>query len=347
MRNDRNVLRGRRWGARDWIRVGVAVVALALLAHDAWSEGPSYQLADNFFKLSAGRKIGSTAGITVDRDGKSIWTFDRCGDQYCAGSDVAPIQKFDASGQLVRSFGAGMFVRPHGIHIDRDGNVWVTDGEGPDGKDPRKNGKGHQVFKFSPDGKLLMTLGKAGVAGDGPDTFNMPSAVLVAPNGDIFVGDGHGGASNARIVKFSKNGTFIKTWGKKGTAPGEFDAQGPHALAMDSRGRLFVGDRGNSRIQIFDQDGRFLEEWRQFGRPSGVFIDRNDMMYVADQQSNQETNPGFTPGIHIGSARDGKVTAVIPDTVAPPSQEGVAADAAGNIYGSLTGGMALRKYVRR
>jgi len=240
-----------------------------------------------------------------------------------------------------------MFVRPHGIHIDRDGNVWVTDGEGPDGKDPRKNGKGHQVFKFSPDGKLLMTLGKAGVAGDGPDTFNMPSAVYVAPNGDIFIGDGHGGNSNARIVKFSKDGKFIKTWGKKGSAPGDFDAAGPHALAMDSRGRLFVGDRGNNRIQIFDQDGKFLDDWRQFGRPSGVFIDRNDMMYVADHQSNQQTNPGFTPGIRVGSAKDGKVITFIPETATEPSQEGVAADAAGNIYGALTGGMALRKYVRK
>jgi sugar lactone lactonase YvrE len=236
-----------------------------------------------------------------------------------------------------------MFVRPHGIHVDRDGNVWVSDGEGPDGKDPKRNGKGHQVFKFSPEGKLLMTLGKAGVAGDGPDTFNMPSAILVAPNGDIFIGDGHGGNSNARMVKFSKDGKFIKTWGRKGDAPGDFEA--PHTLAMDSRGRLFVGDRGNNRIQIFDQDGRYLEEWKQFGRPSGIFIDRNDTLYVADSQSDEKTNPGFTRGIRIGSVRDGKVTAFVPDTP-DGSQEGVAADAHGNIYGSLTGGMALRKYAR-
>jgi DNA-binding beta-propeller fold protein YncE len=336
-----------KWKTMMKTQLAILAVVVLVVAQDAASEGPSYQLADGFFKLPVGRKIGSTAGITVDRDGRHVWVFDRCGGQNCVGSEVAPIQKFDASGTLVKSFGAGMFVRPHGIHIDRDGNVWVTDGEGPDGKDPRRDGKGHQVFKFSPDGKLLLTLGKAGVAGDGPDTFNMPSAVLVAPNGDIFVGDGHGGMSNARVVKFAKDGKFIKTWGKSGAGPGDFEA--PHGLAMDSRGRLFVADRGNARIQIFDQDGKFIDQWKQFGRPSGIFIDRNDVLYVADQTSTAQNNPGFTPGIHIGSAKDGKVTGFIPEpsSTEMPSQEGVAADGAGNIYGSLTGGMALRKYVRK
>ena len=325
--------------------VVAAAAAVIALSQAAYSQHDAYQTIENWFKLPEGRKIGSTAGITVDRDGTSVWTFDRCGGQYCAGSNLAPIMKFDESGKPVKSFGAGMFVRPHGIRIDREGNVWVTDGEGPDGKDPNKNGKGHQVFKFSPEGKVLMTLGKAGVAGDGPDTFNQPSAVLIAPNGDIFVADGHGGNSNARIVKFSKDGKFIKTWGKKGTAPGDFDT--PHNLAMDSRGRLFVGDRGNNRIQIFDQDGKFLEEWKQFGRPSGVFIDANDTLYVADHQSDAKTNPGFHKGITIGSAKDGKVRASIPDPDPDGSQEGVAADAKGNIYGSLTGGMALKRYVKK
>jgi DNA-binding beta-propeller fold protein YncE len=304
-----------------------------------------YQTIENYFKLPEGRKIGSTAGIYIDRDGSSLWAFDRCGGNFCVGSTVAPILKFDASGALVKSFGAGMFIRPHGIYVDRDGNIWVTDGEGPDGKDPARNGKGHQVFKFSPEGKVLMTLGTAGVAGAGPETFNQPSQVLVAPNGDIFVGDGHGGNSNARIVKFAKNGRFIKTWGKKGTAPGEFEA--PHALAMDSRGRLFVADRGNNRLQLFDQEGNFLEEWTQFGRPSGLYIDKNDIVYVADSQSGEQLHPGWTRGIRIGSAKDGKVVAFIPDPDPAGSQEGVAADARGNVFGSLTGGMALKKYVKK
>ena len=321
-----------------------AVAAVAASSVVLAAQQHSYRTITDHFKMPDGRKVGSTAGITIDRDGSSVWVFERCGGNNCVGSGVAPILKFDASGKVVKSLGAGMFIRPHGIHIDRDGNIWVTDGEGPDGKDPRRDGKGHQVFKMNQDGKVLMTLGKAGVAGDGPDTFNMPSAVLIAPNGDIFIGDGHGGASNARMLKFSKDGKLIKTWGKRGSAPGDFET--PHTLAMDSRGRLFVGDRENNRVQIFDQDGKFLEEWKQFGRPSGIFIDRNDMLYVADHQSDATTNPGFRKGITIGSAKDGKVMAFILDPDPMGSQEGVAVDASGNIYGSLTGGMALKKYVK-
>ena len=179
-----------------------------------------------------------------------------------------------------------------------------------------------------------MTLGKAGVAGDGPDTFNQPSDVFVAPNGDVFVADGHGGDSNARIVKFSKDGEFINAWDKKGSGPGEFDT--PHSLAMDSSGRLFVADRGNSRIQIFDQDGKLLGDWKQSGRRSGLFIDKSDILYAADTQSDEKVNPGYSRGIRIGSVKDGKVTALVSDPDPDGTGEGIAADAQGNLYGALT-----------
>jgi sugar lactone lactonase YvrE len=143
----------------------------------------AYRVVEGHFKLPDGRKMGSTAAIALDNDGSSVWVFERCGANDCVASpQVAPVLKFDASGQLVKSFGAGMFVRPHGIHIDRDGNVWVTDGEGPDGKNPARDGRGHQVFKFSSEGKLLMTLGKPGVV-DGPDAVAQPSTVYVAGDG--------------------------------------------------------------------------------------------------------------------------------------------------------------------
>ena len=335
---------------RAWPAFVGAIVAAAGISGGAADAPPAnsqanpYRTVEGWAKLPAGRSWGATSAVDVARDGKSIWIAERCGANTCAGSSLPAILLFDPAGQLVTSFGAGTFVFPHGIHVDRGGNVWVTDARGRDGK-------GHQVFKFSRDGKLLLALGKAGVTGEGPDVFNQPSDVAVAANGDVFVADGHDENSNARIVKFSKDGKFIKAWGKRGTAAGEFDT--PHGLAFDSRGRLFVADRGNNRIQIFDQDGRYLEEWKQFSRPSGIYIDRNDVIYVADSESNSKTNPGWKRGIRIGSVKDGKVTAFIPDPEPDPEKvvtsgsEGVAADAQGNVYGAEVGPRALKRYVKK
>lgn len=307
----------------------------------AYAQDNMYRVEQGWAKPPAGRKLGSTSGVDVDRDG-NIWALERCGERSCAGSNLAPVFKFDPSGRFLTNFGAGMFVFPHGMHVDTDGNVWVTDAEG-------KDGKGNIVVKFSPEGKVLLTLGKAGVAGAGQDTFNRPSAVATAPNGDVFVADGHGGDSNARIMKFSKDGKFIKSWGKKGRGRGEFDEL--HAIALDSKGRVFVGDRGNSRIKIFDQDGRLLEEWAQFGRPSGIFIDKSDTIYVSDSQSDAKRNPGFRRGIRIGSAKDGSIRALIPGVGPEPDKEtvpeGVAADATGNVFGGQTSSSGLTKYVRQ
>lgn len=312
-----------------------------------------YQTVENWAKMPEGRTWGATSAVEIDPDGKSIWVAERCGANTCAGSILPAVLNFDETGKLVKSFGAGMFIFPHGIHVDRSGNVWVTDGVPPGAANPAAAGKGHIVVKFSPEGKVLLTLGKAGVPGDGPDAFNQPSDVITAPNGDIFVADGHGGNTNARIVKFDKNGKFIKTWGKKGSAPGEFDT--PHSLAMDSKSRLFVADRNNNRIQIFDQDGKFLEEWKQFSRISGLYI-RNDILYAADSESNTTRHPGWKRGIRIGSVKDGKVTAFIPDPnpnadsgpgAGTSAAEGVAADAKGNIYGAEVGPRALKRYVKK
>ena len=177
--------------------------------------------------------------------------------------------------------------------------------------------------------------------------------MLVAPDGSIFVVEGHSSApgSTARVLKFSKGGKLIKTWGTFGHGPDDLDQ--PHALAMDSRGRLFVGDRGNNRIKIFDQNGRLLDSWYQFSRPSGIYIDAHDTIYVADSESGSvaKERTGWTRGIRVGSARDGSVTAFIPDPAAsPPSTsaaEGVAADARGVIYGAEVGPRALKRYVKQ
>jgi DNA-binding beta-propeller fold protein YncE len=358
----RNMLpaRGDRMRAISTAMIVIFIAVASLAATQAvapTNDLPNpYRSVENWAKLPKGRPWGSVSGVAIDPDGKSVWVAERCGafappsamkpgvPFACEGSNLDPIMKFDETGRLVKSVGAGMFVFPHGLFVDRDGNVWVTDGLG-------HNGKGQQVFKFNSDGKLLMALGKPGIGGPGLDEFNMPSAVVVAPSGDVFVADGHGRKSNARIMKFSKDGKFIKTWGKYGAAPGEIDI--PHTIAMDSRGRLFLGDRNNNRIQIFDQDGNFLDQWFQFSRPSGIYIDANDTIYVADSESESvsKNHDGWKRGIRIGSARDGSVTAFIPDPVAKAkgtsAAEGVAADAAGNIYGAEVGPKRLMKYVKK
>jgi sugar lactone lactonase YvrE len=349
-------------GRLKFMLAPVFVASLAMSAVSVWAQSNvqpvnelhnPYTTVENWAKMPEERKWGATSAVEIDRDGKSIWVAERCGANTCVGSKLPTVFKFDVSGKLVKSFGEGMFVFPHGIHVDRQGNIWVTDTIPLGAAAETAAGRGHIVVKFSPEGKVLLTLGKVGAPGDGPEAFNQPSDVVTAPNGDIFVADGHGGNTNARIVKFSKDGKFIKNWGKKGSGPGEFDT--PHAIAMDSKGRLFVGDRNNNRIQIFDQDGKFLEEWKQFGRPSGIFIDKNDVIYVADSESNTRRNPGWKRGIRIGSARDGKVTAFIPDPEPNPDSgpgagtsaaEGVAADAQGIVYGAEVGSRALKRYAK-
>jgi len=306
-----------------------------------------YRTVTGWLKLPEGRVFGSTGGVAIDKNGH-IWVAERCGAKgfvaaSCAGSKLDPVFEFDETGKVLRNFGGGLMVMPHGIGIDADGNVWVTDNQG-------KEGRGHQVFKFSPEGKILMTLGTAGVAGSGPNTLDQPNAIAFAPNGDIFISEGHGGEGANQIAKFSKDGKYIKRWGKKGIAPGEFDL--PHCLAFDSKGRLLVGDRNNNRIQVFDQDGNFIEQFTQFSRPSGIAVGKNDVIYVADSESESVSRNhfGWKRGIRVGSIRDGRITAFIPDpsnaTQGTSAAEGIAVDSKGVIYGAEVVPNDLKKYVK-
>lgn len=330
-----------------------------------------YQSTAPWGKLPQGRTWGALSAVAIDNDGESVWVADRCGAnpdtppgaspfQYdsCAGSTLAPVLKFDSSGNLLKSFGAGMFIFPHKIYMDRDGNVWVIDQRSANerelAKSPGEKDKGHTVVKFSPEGKVLLTIGKPGVAGNPPDALTQPTSIVMAPNGDVFISEGHNQNPQAppetvsRISRFTNDGRFIKSFGKLGSGPGEF--RGPHDITMDGQGRLFVADRGNMRVQILDQDGKYLGEWKQFSRPSGVYI-RNDMIYVADSESNGVApHPGWKRGIRIGSLKDGKVLYRIPDPLemkGTSAAEGLAVDAKGNVYGAEVGPRQLVKHVRQ
>jgi len=303
-----------------------------------------YRTARDWGALPPGVKWAAVTAVEPAPDG-TIYVVHRCCANSCAGRREAPILQYDATGKLLRSWGEGLFIFPHGATVDRDGNLWVTDAGGG-------NGKGHQVFKFDRTGKVLLTLGKAGISGSGPGQFDQPTDVVVAANGDVFVTESHRNGKNNRVVKFAKDGTFIKEWGRKGSGPGEFSE--PHTIALDSRGRLLVGDRENNRIQIFDQDGKYLDEWRQFGRPSGISI-REDTIYVADAESGPDTGAherlGIRKGIRIGSARDGTVAAFIEDlestTPDHSGAEGVGVDAQGNVYGAVVRRQMLERHVKK
>ena len=338
------------------IRVLVVVTLLGGAASAFSQSLPNpYRAVDGWAKLPRGRTMGAVGDVTMDPDGEHLWAVIRCDataaerfGNECLDSDLDPIVKFALDGNVVVSFGSGLFIWPHGIDVDPDGNVWVTDAVAA-ARTPAGT-RGHQVIKFSPTGKVLMTLGTPGKPGSGKNSFNAPSDVAVADNGDIFVADGHADDTNNRIVKFSSNGSFIKAWGKTGYGPGEFRTL--HALAIDGRGRLFVADRSNNRVQLFDQDGNHLATWTQFGRPSGIFFDDNDQIYVADSESDNVQNPGWEMGIRVGDAELGWVNAFVlyqwgdPNNPSGNGAEFVAVDGDGNLYGGEPRPRKLQKYVR-
>jgi sugar lactone lactonase YvrE len=327
---------------------------------------PNPVVMANWGELPEGREWGSTAGIDIDPTDGHVWAYERCGaGSFGAGTPIScdnnlvdPIFKFDRNtGEVLANFGAGLFVTPHGIHVDSDGNVWVTDFARNEA-----GTKGHQVFKFSPTGEVLLTLGTAGQPGSGPNQLNQPNDVITAPDGSIFVADGHNGqnagtppeGSTGRILKYTADGTFIKEWGQIGALHGEFRT--PHALEFDAQGRLFVADRGNHRIEIFDQEGNYLDSFYTFGRISGLFITDDQLLYAIDSESSPTSHPNWMNGVRIGTTSQDWVNAFIPpfDADTRPYQgaagEGVAVDADGNVYAAegpnslRWAGGALTKY---
>jgi len=324
----------------------VLAQSVAETAHGVRNDLPRpYQTQRDWGELPQGIEWAAVTAVEPSPDGQYIYVVHRCMENSCDGRTEAPILQYDYAGKLLHSFGAGLFVFPHGATVDSQGNLWVTDARGNDRI-------GHQVFKFNSAGEVLMTLGERGVGGESESLLYQPNDVVVDPgDGDIFVSDSHRGGLNNRIVHYSADGTFVKEWGSKGADTGQFSE--PHTIAMDSQGRLFVGDRENNRIQIFTQDGEFIDEWRQFGRPSGIYITADDTIYVADSESGPDTGAGelmgIMKGIRIGSAVDGSVTAFIED-MEPlrddhSGAEGVGVDADGNVYGAVVRRRMLERHV--
>ncbi|HJN96252.1 MAG TPA: hypothetical protein QGF41_11195 [Gammaproteobacteria bacterium] len=318
-----------------------------------------YVTQRSFGSLPDGRRWGSVSAVNVDVDGVHIWAGDRCGTNSCATSDVDPIVKLDPNGRVVAMLGAGQIIWPHGMDVDAQGNVWVADArlanENEINENPAARNLGSVVRKFSSSGELLLTIGTPGAMGDPPTHLTEPNDVLIAPNGNIFIGETHGAQfqnepgpnAKGRITIWAPDGTFIKSFGEWGWEDGQFRA--PHSLAMDSQGRLFVADRGNNRIQIFTQDGDHLDTWYQFSRISGLYIDpSNDMLYAIDSESDTNYNPGgWRKGLRVGSARTGEVYYFVPEHISADRAsgmggvgsmgEGVTVDAAGNVYAGEVG----------
>jgi len=317
---------------------------------------PAPNVTRNWGQLPAGRSWGTTAGIDIDPIDGNIWAYERCGAGAAGGAGgggvncetnlVDPVFKFDRkTGAVLANFGKGLMVTPHGIAVDREGNVWIADFAGN-----KEGTKGHQVHKFSPRGEKLLSLGTAGKPGNADGQFNQPNDVVVGPDGSIYVSDGHdaqGMTTNAaiaeglkngatgRISKFSADGTFIKSWGKIGVRHGEFRT--PHAMAFDSKGRLWVADRGNHRIEIFDQEGNYLESRYTFGRVSGIFI-KGETLYAIDSESGPLNHQNWRDGVRIGPVDEDRVTAFIPPferedrAYQGVAGEGVAVDGDGDVF---------------
>jgi len=291
----------------------VAVMLLTLLASArllAADEAP-YQLDRSFPQLPEGLRLGAVSGVAIDRN-DHVLVFDR---------GEPPILVFDARGNFKGAFGRGLFTSPHGLRVDPEGNVWVTDNAN------------HTVLKLDPTGKVLLTLGTKNESGTDERHFNKPTDVAFARNGDFYVSDGYG---NSRVVKFDKDGRFILAWGRKGSGDGEFNL--PHAVRVDSKDQVYVADRENNRIQVFDSKGKFLRKIEGIA-PFGLEIARDDTLYVADGRAN----------VIVKMRADGTVLARWGGTGRGPGQfdmaHGIAVDSAGAVYACDINGRRIQRFV--
>ncbi|MDB5809853.1 MAG: repeat-containing protein [Betaproteobacteria bacterium] len=252
-------------------RVSVAclllLIAATAAAQPANPPDLGYVPAPEFFQLPAGMNFGGVSGVAINSKG-NIFVLHR---------GAQPLVEFDSGGRFIRALGAGLLERPHGLRIDADDNIWIADGGA------------HIVLKLNPQGRIIMVLGSKGTAGEWHEAgflrnFSEPNDIAFSPRGEIYVTQGHG-RGDSRVLKFDRDGRFIKTWGGKGEAPGQFNV--PHSIAVDSHGLVYVADRGNNRVQVFDADGGFIREWVLFGTPAGLYIGAEPFVYLANGHHGQ------------------------------------------------------------
>jgi DNA-binding beta-propeller fold protein YncE len=298
-------------GQMKFVVATLAVVALVIGAF-AQSSAGKWEVLQSWGQLPAGTTWGAASQVATTKEGQIV-VFRRMNPSFFV---------LNPDGTFVKSWGDTPYKLAHGIRIDKDGFIWVTDNSD------------NIVQKFSPDGKLLMTIGQKGSKGDNSsqDAFDGPADVFVAPNGDFFVADGY---RNSRVVQFSKEGKFVKIiGGTKGTEPGQFNL--PHAVVVDSKGRLIVADAENSRVQVFDQNGKFIEQWTDFiAKPRGaMYITADDTLYISHVDAEA-----------ISIVKNGKVVDVIKGVGGRP--HGMTLDHEGNIYVSFPLSMGVKKIAKK
>ena len=302
--------------------------------------GEAYHLAPDWPQLPAGLVLGQVTGVDVDSQGRvfifhraeRIWNGEPIELKFIASPTVLVVDH--NTGEVLDQWGAGTFVMPHGLTIDDQDNIWLTDVGS------------HQVFKFDSAGNPLLTLGERGVPGEDATHFNMPTDVAIAPDGTFYVSDGY---VNSRITKFSKDGEYITSWGTRGAGTGQFDV--PHSIALDSRGFVYVADRGNARIQVFDGDGKFMEEWKapSLGRPWAVRIDSAGNIFVVDGGDQNEFWPDRARVLKLDA--EGNVVASFGSYGRKPGQfiwpHTIAIGPDGALYvGEVGTGMRIQKFMK-
>lgn len=304
------------------------------------ASGEAYHLVPNWPQLPDGLILGQVAGVDVASNGnvfvfhraERVWNGEEIELEFIASPTMLVLDS--KTGEVIEQWGAEMFVMPHGLTIDHEDYLWLTD-------------VGlHQVFKFDAKGNLLMTLGERGVAGDDASHFNMPTDVAIAPNGSFYVSDGY---VNSRVTKFSSDGQFIMRWGARGMGAGQFDV--PHSIALDAQGLVYVADRGNARIQIFDETGRFIKEWKDssLGRPWAVRINETGEIFIVDGGDQNEYWPDRARILKLDS--QGNILASFGSYGRKPGQfiwpHTIAIDSDGALYvGEVATGMRIQKFTK-